>query len=166
CVVWYRAFCWRPGHQSAPERVPKSAIGNLKSGGSMAYKWKVMLCLIPAFTLAALDLTIVNVALAKLSAVFGVDVATVGWTITGFALATGGATPVASFAETRFTTKRVWVATLVLFTAGSLLCGLAPAFWVLVVARVAQGASVGILSPLAVSLLFRVFPENERGGAF
>jgi DHA2 family multidrug resistance protein len=125
-----------------------------------------MLCLIPAFTLAALDLTIVNVALAKLGAVFGVDVATVGWTITGFALATGVATPVASFAETRFTTKRVWVATLVLFTAGSLLCGLAPAFWVLVVARVAQGASVGILSPLAVSLLFRVFPEDERGGAF
>ncbi len=131
----------------------------------MSYKWAFMVCLLPAMTLVTVDMTIVNVALAKLGAVFGVDVATMGWTVTGFALAMGIATPMASFVETRFTMKRVWVVTMALFTAGSLLCGLAPAFWVLIVGRVIQGVSGGLLFPMAMSALLRIFPEGERGAA-
>ncbi|HEX9015116.1 MAG TPA: MFS transporter, partial [Chloroflexota bacterium] len=82
----------------------------------MSYKWRFIICLMPAMTLVTVDMTIVNVALAKLAAVFGVDVSTVGWTVTGFALAMGIATPMASFVETRFTLKRVWTATMLLFT--------------------------------------------------
>ncbi len=131
----------------------------------MSYKWAVMLCLMPAMTLVTVDMTIVNVALAKLAAVYGVDVATVGWTVTGFALAMGVATPMASFVETRFTLKRVWVVTMAVFTGGSLLCGLSPAFWVLIVGRVLQGSSAGLLFPMAMSALLRFFPPGERGAA-
>ena len=131
----------------------------------MSYKWAVMLCLMPTMTLVTVDMTIVNVALAKLGAVFGVDVAAVGWTVTGFALAMGVATPMASFVETRFTLKRVWVLTMALFTGGSMLCGLSPAFWVLIVGRVLQGAAAGLLFPMAMSALLRVFPSGERGAA-
>src|SRR5579883_2033727 len=59
----------------------------------MGYKWAVLLSIIPGLTMVMLDYTIVNVALAKLGAVFDVNVATVGWTVTGFALATGIVTP-------------------------------------------------------------------------
>src|SRR5579885_1163477 len=129
----------------------------------MAYKWKVILVLMPGLTVFLLDVTIVNVALAKLGAVFGVDVATVQWTITGFSLASGIATPMASYVESRFTMKRVWTVALAVFTAASALCGLAPFFWVLVVGRVLQGVAGGLLLPMAVSTLFRAFPPNERG---
>ncbi len=131
----------------------------------MSYKWRFIICLMPAMTLVTVDMTIVNVALAKLSAVFGVDVSTVGWTVTGFALAMGVATPLASFVETRFTLKRVWIVTMALFTTGSLLCGLAPAFWVLIVGRVIQGASAGLVFPMAMGALLRIFPAGERGAA-
>jgi EmrB/QacA subfamily drug resistance transporter len=131
----------------------------------MKYKWAVLLCLMPALTMVMLDYTIVNVALATLGSVFDVNVATVGWVVTGFALATGVATPVASFVETRFTTKRVWVLGLVVFVLGSLLCGLAPAFWVLILGRLIQGVSGGVMFPIMFSALFNAFPENERGGA-
>lgn len=131
----------------------------------MPYKWAVLLVLMPTLTMIALDLTIVNVALAKLAAVFDVNVATVGWTVTGFSLATGVVTPMASLVEMRFTTKRVWVGSLALFTMGSFLCGLAPSFWVLTVGRILQGMSGGVLLPVAMSALFNAFPEGERGAA-
>ncbi|MGH2458017.1 MAG: DHA2 family efflux MFS transporter permease subunit [Chloroflexota bacterium] len=131
----------------------------------MSYKWAVLIVLMPTLTMVALDLTIVNVALATLGAEFGVNVATVGWAVTGFSLATGVVTPAASFVETRLTTKRVWVGSLVFFTAGSLLCGLAPTFWVLIAGRLMQGTASGLLLPVAMSALFNAFPEGERGGA-
>src|SRR5262245_14359766 len=131
----------------------------------MTYKWAILLCIMPALIMVGLDYTIVNVALAKFGAVFGVDVATVGWAVTGFALATGVSTPLASTVETRVGTKRVWVGSVALFTFGSLLCGAAPSFWVLVFGRMLQGVGGGILLPIVMSALFDAFPEGERGAA-
>jgi EmrB/QacA subfamily drug resistance transporter len=131
----------------------------------MDYKWAVLLCIWPALIMVMLDYTIVNVALATLGSVFGVNVATVGWTVTGFALATGVVTPLASFVETRFGTKPAWVAALSLFVGGSLLCGLAPAFWVLIAGRLLQGVGGGVLFPIVMSTIFNAFPEGERGAA-
>lgn len=131
----------------------------------MAYKWAVLLCLLPGITVFLIDITVVNVALAKLGTVFAVEIATVQWAITAYALASGIATPMASFAEARLTTKTVWVVALGTFTAASTLCGLAPAFWVLIVGRLLQGLAGGLMLPVAVSTLFRAFPANERGMA-
>jgi len=130
---------------------------------SLPYKYAVLLVLMPGITVFLIDATVVNVALAKLAAVFGVPVATVQWAITGFALANGVATPMASFIEARFTMKRVWLVALSLFTVSSVLCGLAPSFWVLIVARVLQGFAGGMMLPLAIGTLFSAFPPNERG---
>ncbi len=129
----------------------------------LPYKYAVLLVLMPGITVFLIDATVVNVALAKLASVFGVQVATVQWAITGFALANGVATPMASFVEQRFTMKRVWLVALTLFTASSLLCGLAPAFWVLILARILQGFAGGMMLPLAIGTLFSAFPPNERG---
>jgi DHA2 family multidrug resistance protein len=71
----------------------------------------------------------------------------------------------ASFLEQRFTMKRVWVGALAVFTASSVLCGLAPAFWVLVLGRIVQGFAGGMMLPMAISTLFQVFPANQRGQA-
>jgi EmrB/QacA subfamily drug resistance transporter len=140
-----------------------SAAGSARTG--LAYKWLVMICLLPGITMFTLDMTIVNVALANLSNAFGVDIDTVQWVITAFALAMGVATPLADFLERRFTLRRVWVIGLTVFTAASAFGGLAPNFWMLVLARTVQGFSAGVLLPLIISQLFAVFPEEERGQA-
>ncbi|HEX8966956.1 MAG TPA: MFS transporter, partial [Chloroflexota bacterium] len=119
----------------------------------LEYKWLVLIAMLPGFTVFLLDVTIVNVALARLGSVFDVNYATVQWVITGYSLASGMATPMASFMEMRFTMKRVWVTALATFTASSVLCGLAPAFWVLVIGRVIQGFAGGMMLPLAISTL-------------
>jgi DHA2 family multidrug resistance protein len=133
--------------------------------GRLDYKWLVLMVVLPGMTVITVDLTVVNVALAKLGAVFAIDVDTVQWAITAYALATGLATPLAGYAENRFTLKRVWVVGFTVFTAASVLCGLAPAFWVLIVGRLAQGFAAGLLLPMVISLIFKVFPPNERGAA-
>jgi MFS transporter, DHA2 family, multidrug resistance protein len=129
------------------------------------YKWLVLMVVLPGMTVITIDLTVVNVALAKLGAVYGVSVDTVQWAITAYALATGVATPLAGYVENRFTLKRVWVIGLSVFTGASVVCGLAPYFWVLVLGRLAQGLAAGMLLPMLISLIFRVFPPNERGAA-
>jgi DHA2 family multidrug resistance protein len=131
----------------------------------LEYKWLVLIAMLPGFTVFLLDVTIVNVALARLGSVFDVNYATVQWVITGYSLASGMATPMASFMEQRFTMKRVWVTALATFTAASVLCGLAPAFGILVVGRIIQGFAGGMMLPMAISTLFQVFPPSQRGQA-
>ena len=131
----------------------------------LEYKWLVLIAMLPGFTVFLLDVTIVNVALARLGSVFAVNYATVQWVITGYSLASGMATPMAGFFEQRFTMKRIWTVALAVFTASSVLCGLAPVFWVLILGRVLQGFAGGLMMPLAISTLFQVFPPNQRGQA-
>src|ERR1051325_7358666 len=139
--------------------VPRPALFGLE------YKWLVLIAMLPGFTVFLLDVTVVNVALARLGSVFDVNYASVQWVITGYALASGMATPMASFMEMRFTMKRIWVGALAVFTASSVLCGLAPTFFVLVVGRVIQGFAGGMMLPMAISTLFQVFPPHQRGQA-
>jgi MFS transporter, DHA2 family, multidrug resistance protein len=131
----------------------------------LAYKWLVLMVVLPGMTLFTIDITVVNVALAKLGAVYGVSLDTVQWAITGYALASAIATPLAGYVERRFTMKRVWVIGLSTFTVASVLCGVAPLFWVLVLGRILQGFAGGLLIPMLVSIIFEVFPADERGSA-
>jgi DHA2 family multidrug resistance protein len=131
----------------------------------MAYQWKVMIAVMLGIVMFLIDVTVVNVALAKLQAVYSVDVATVQWVITGYALASGIATPLASYFALRWGNKRVWVLALAGFTLSSVLCGLSPAFTILVVGRILQGFAGGMLLPIGISELFAAFPPNERGMA-
>jgi DHA2 family multidrug resistance protein len=129
----------------------------------MADKWRVLITVVFSLIMLLLDATVVNVALAKLQAVFSIDVATVQWVVTGFALASGISTPLASYAADRLGSKRVWLTGLIVFTSASVLCGLSPSFWLLVAGRAIQGFTSGILIPVAVSQLFAAFPPAERG---
>lgn len=73
----------------------------------------------------ALDTSIVNVALADLSRGLGTPVSTMQWVITGYLLAMGMAIPVTGWLVERFGGKRIWMFSLALFLAGSVLSGAA-----------------------------------------
>jgi MFS transporter, DHA2 family, multidrug resistance protein len=122
-----------------------------------------MISIMLGITMFLIDVTVVNVALAKFQAVFNVDVVTVQWVITGYALASGIATPLADYVASRWGAKRVWTFAIATFTLSSILCGVAPVFSLLVVGRVLQGLTGGLLLPIGISQLFAAFPPGERG---
>ena len=143
----------------------------VENGGDPNYKWKVLGCVVFGTFMVILDSTAVNVALPTLQKVFAVGgqkatVDQVDGALTAYILALGIVTPLAGYLSERFGIKRMYLTSLGLFVAGSLLCSLAPSLPLLVAFRVLQGLGGGILGPLGISLLFGAFPEKERGLAF
>jgi EmrB/QacA subfamily drug resistance transporter len=110
-----------------------------------------------------LDNTVVNVALPTLSRVFDSDVALLQWILTGYMLAQAAVIPLSGWASDRFGAKRVYVISLVLFTAGSAVCGLATSPQMLIATRVIQGLGGGMLMPIGMAVLYRLTPPDRRG---
>jgi EmrB/QacA subfamily drug resistance transporter len=130
------------------------------------YKWRVLASVVVGLFMVILDSTVVNVALKSLQLHYSVSTDVAQWVISLYTLALGIATPLSGFLGDRFGVKRVYLSGLVLFLAGSLLCGIAPSLPLLIAARAIQGIGGGIALPLGTALLFRAFPVRERGAAF
>ncbi len=131
----------------------------------LAYKWKVLISVIFGIFMIILDSTVINVALQTLRGEYGVSLTEVQWIISIYALALGITTPLSGFLADRFGIKKVYVIGLVIFTFSSLLCGIAPTFFVLIIARALQGFGGGLAQPLGPAMLYRAFPPKEQGTA-
>jgi EmrB/QacA subfamily drug resistance transporter len=99
--------------------------------------------------MSILDTTIVNVALATLGKDLHSSLASIQWVVTGYMLSLAAVIPVTGWASRRFGAKRVFLVSLVLFTLGSLLCGLATSVSELIAFRVLQGVGGGMIMPIA-----------------
>lgn len=130
------------------------------------YKWRVLASVVVGLFMVILDTTVVNVALKTLQQHYSVSTNEVQWVISLYTLALGIATPLSGFLGDRIGVKRIYIGGLVLFTVGSLLCGIAPNLTLLIIARGIQGVGGGIALPLGSALLFSSFPARERGAAF
>jgi EmrB/QacA subfamily drug resistance transporter len=113
-----------------------------------AYVWRLSAVVIVGSIMSILDTTIVNVALATLQRDLHSSISDIQWVVTAYMLALAAVIPVTGWAARRFGAKRVYVVSLVLFTAGSVLCGLANSTTELVVFRVIQGVGGGMLLPI------------------
>lgn len=127
------------------------------------YKWKVLSIIVFGIFMVILDTTVVNVAFQTLRNEYGSQLSEAQWIISIYVLAIGISTPLAGFLADRFGIKRVYLTGLTIFIVGSVLAGLSPNLWVLVVARAIQGVGGGIALPLGIALLLRVFPVAEQG---
>lgn len=138
----------------------------------LPYKYAVSLVASLGLFMAVLDNTIVNVALTAMQRAFNTDVNTIQWVVTGYFLAQAAVIPISGYFGNRFGLKRMFAIALAIFTAGSLLCGLAPNIGglaggetLLIVFRILQGIGGGMLFPLAISISFGAFPPTERAAA-
>src|ERR1700726_3466861 len=136
-----------------------------RRGGGLDYKWILAMVVILGVFMSILDQTIVNIAIPRLESAFGADIHSVQWVLTAYILAQGVATPMAAFFSDTIGIKRFYIFSLVAFTLGSALCGLAWSLPVLILFRVLQGLGGAALFPLSITLLFRAFPPAERGMA-
>jgi len=154
-------------HDSTPLTGPGAPAQKTSDVGLLGldYKWWVVAAVVFGVFMSVLDTTIVNIALAKLQAVFGATLDGIQWVVTGYVLALTVSIPVFSYMADRMGMKRVYLISLALFTLASALCGLAWSLGSLVFARVLQGLGGGALLPLATAQIFAVFPHQERGRA-
>jgi len=113
--------------------------------------------------MSILDITVVSVALPAFQSVFDTSYATVAWTMTGYTLALATVIPLTGWAADRFGTKRLYMAALLLFTLGSVLCAVANSIELLIVFRVIQGLGGGMLMPLGMTIMTRAAGPERIG---
>jgi len=112
-----------------------------------------------------LSSTIVNVAVPAIMGQFGIDQTRVQWLSTGFLAAMTVSMLMTAWCERAFGQRTTMVGALGLFLAGSILGGIAPDENLLIVARVIQGLAAGVVQPLAMVVMFQIFPPEKRGAA-
>jgi EmrB/QacA subfamily drug resistance transporter len=117
--------------------------------------WRVAIVVILGAIMSVLDTTIVNVALDTLAKDLNTTLDGIQWVVTGYMLALAAVIPVTGWAATRFGARRLYLISLVLFTAGSALCGFAWSAESLIAARVLQGLGGGMLMPIGQMILVR-----------
>jgi EmrB/QacA subfamily drug resistance transporter len=117
--------------------------------------WRIAIVVILGAIMSVLDTTIVNVALDTLSKDLHTSLDGIQWVVTGYMLALAAVIPVTGWAASRFGARRLYLISLVLFTAGSALCGLAWSSSTLIAARVLQGLGGGMLMPIGQMILVR-----------
>jgi EmrB/QacA subfamily drug resistance transporter len=113
--------------------------------------------------MSILDATIVNVAVPTLARRFGASVAAIQWVVTAYLLAFAAVIPLSGWLTRRFGAKRVWIAALTLFMAGSVLAGLSWSLASLVLFRVVQGLGGGLIMPVGQAILARAAGPERMG---
>jgi EmrB/QacA subfamily drug resistance transporter len=109
----------------------------------------------------SIDWTIVAVAIRTIVDDFGTTLSLTGWTITGFSLAQTSALPLVGKLGEQFGQLRIFVGCVILFTVGSLLCGLAPNIYVLIACRIVQAIGGAGFMPSAMAIIAQEFPRNR-----
>jgi DHA2 family multidrug resistance protein len=128
-------------------------------------KWVVTIAIAFGSLMAAIDSSIVNVALPEIRGTVGATIEEITWVSTSYIIATVLVMPLTGFLGSFFGQKRVYVFSLVLFVVGSALCGLARTLPMLVVYRAIQGFGAGALQPTQQAILRQTFPPKEQGMA-
>ncbi|MFP4978076.1 DHA2 family efflux MFS transporter permease subunit [Paenibacillus sp. CN-4] len=120
--------------------------------------------LIGAFV-ALLNQTLMNVALPKMMEDLNILPNTAQWLTTGFMLVNGVLIPVSAYLVEKFKTRHLFMTAMILFSIGTLICGIGQGFGMIMVGRVIQAAGAGILMPLMNIVFLMIFPIEERGKA-
>jgi len=129
-------------------------------------RWRVLAVALLVGFMSLLDVTIVNVAVPSIRAGLDTSAATVQWVVSGYALAFGMTLVAGGRLGDAHGRRRMMLLGMVGFVVSSAAVGLAPNASSIVVARLVQGASAGLLTPQNSGLIQQLFRGEERGRAF
>ena len=137
---------------------------NLNTSNSTK-KWWVMAAVAIGVFLSTIDGSIVNIALPTLARELRAPFAAVQWVVLTYLLVLVTLMMVAGRLADVYGKKSLYTAGFVIFTIGSLACGLATSVVYLVLARVVQGVGASLLMALGAAIVTEIFPPHERGKA-
>jgi EmrB/QacA subfamily drug resistance transporter len=136
--------------------------------GGLSRRRRIAVLLVCSMSLliVGLDVTIVNVALPSIGRDFGSTVSGLQWTVDAYTLVLASLLMLSGSTADRLGRKRTFIVGLGVFTAGSLLCSLAPSITWLVVFRMVQAVGGSMLNPVAMSIITNTFTDpRERAQA-
>ena len=113
--------------------------------------------------MSVLDTMVVNVALDSLSRELHTDIETIQWVVTSYLLALAATVPISAWAAQRIGVKRLYLISLLVFTIGSGLCGLAWSAGSLIAFRVIQGVGGGMIVPVGQMIVVRAAGKENLG---
>jgi EmrB/QacA subfamily drug resistance transporter len=153
---------WRTPPGAAPPllQFPHPAIASRPG-----WRWFVLGTVLLGATMSALDVSIVNVAMPTLTGTFGVSMAVIEWVAMAYMLTLTIFLPLFGRLADVYGRSRLYNVGFVVFSLGSVLCGVATTAGFLIAARVVQAVGAGLLQANSVALITHAFPANERGRA-
>ncbi len=125
-------------------------------------RWIALYVLCAGVLMIVLDVTVVNVALPSIQDDLGFSSASLAWVVNAYLIAFGGLLMLAGRMGDLVGRRDVFLAGLALFTASSLLCGVADSQGLLVAARFVQGIGGAMTSAVVLGLIFTMFPEPRE----
>jgi EmrB/QacA subfamily drug resistance transporter len=125
-------------------------------------RWSALALIVVAQFMVILDVAIVNVALPSIKTDLGFSETSLQWVVSAYAVIFGGALLLGGRLADVLGRRRLFVTGVVLFTAASLLCGLAWSEGSLIAFRALQGLGGALLAPAALSLLMTLFTEGRE----
>ena len=151
-----RSMSSSPSVASAPVVLPQPAVN----------PWLIAVVVSLAAFMEVLDTSIANVALPHVAGDLGASNDESTWVLTSYLVSNAIVLPISGWFVGMLGRKRFFMICIALFTASSLLCGVAWSLGFLLLARVIQGAGGGGLQPMAQAILADSFPPEKRGLAF
>src|SRR5215510_2244340 len=128
-------------------------------------KWAVAGTVVLGSFVAAMDVSIVNVAMPQMIGTFGVPLDAITWVAVAYSIAEIILVTMAAWFSALLGRQRFYTLSLALFIVASVLCGFARSLEMMIVGRVLQGIGGGGLIPLSQAIMLETFPEEERGMA-
>jgi DHA2 family multidrug resistance protein len=136
------------------------------TGGTGANQWLIAVLVALATFMEVLDTTIANVALRYIAGGLGVSEDEASWVVTTYLVSNAIILTASAFLAKKIGRKTFFLICLALFTASSVLCGIAWNLQTLLLFRIMQGLGGGGMVPVATSILVDAFPREKRGQAF
>lgn len=139
---------------------------NIATNNAVTFKkWPIVMALLIGAFVSILNQTLMNVALPKMTEDLGVSYTTIQWLSTGFMLVNGVLIPISAFLMARFSTRKLFIAAMSLFSIGTLICALGNSFSIVLIGRLVQASGAGVLMPLMTVIFLTIFPIEKRGQA-
>lgn len=115
--------------------------------------------------IAVLNQTVLSPALPSIMRDLHITAVEGQWLTTAFMLVNGIMIPITAYLINRFSTRQLFLSSMILFTAGTALAGFSKGFAALLAARVLQAMAAGVLMPMIQTVILLLFPKEKRGSA-
>ncbi len=130
-----------------------------------ANKWLIAVTVMFGAFMAVMDISVVNVAVPHMQGAFSQSLSNITWVATSYSIAEIIMITMAGWFSTLIGRKRLYLASMAVFTLGSILSGTAQSFTQMLIYRSIQGLGGGALIPVSQAILRETFPEDEQGMA-
>lgn len=137
-----------------------------KAGFDSFRAWSTLAVVIVGTFLSAISSTTISVALPTIMNVFGTNLDGVQWITTVYALVMAIVIPLTPYLSKVFSSERVYIAALFIFTVFSTLCAFSTSLNMMLFFRIMQAIGGGMMAPIGMGMVIALFPVEKRGLAF